>query len=179
MEDIARAVGLRKATLYHYFASKDDLLLAIHEEFIDLLVRQMERREAVPMPVPQSLLEIMGDILAVHDTHSGHVRVFYEHHRELAEVDRLKIAAKRDRYFRLVEDEIRRGIAEGSVRPLDTRLATLALFGMVNWAYQWYRTDGPLRTRDIAYVFWDVFMNGVAPAAVNWPARALEPELKG
>jgi hypothetical protein len=50
-------------------------------------------------------------------------------------------------------------------RPVDAKFATLALFGMCNWAYQWYRADGELRSREIGYVFWDMLRRGIeAPA---------------
>jgi hypothetical protein len=62
----------------------------------------------------------------------------------------------------MVESVISEGVAAGELRALDPRLTALALFGMVNWAYQWFRTDGPLGSREIAYFFWDVFLNGAA-----------------
>jgi AcrR family transcriptional regulator len=162
VEDIAGVVGLRKPTLYHYFKSKDEILYWIHEEFIDLLISRQRAREATNLSPEQQLLEIMGDILELMETHRGHVRVFFEHHRELPVDSRATISRKRDEYEALVEEEVRRGIAAGAFRDIDVRLATLALFGMTNWAYQWFRAEGSLRAREIAYVFWDIFLHGIA-----------------
>jgi AcrR family transcriptional regulator len=167
MEEIADAVGLRKPTLYHYFRSKDEILHGIHEEFIDLLIARQERRARTAMPPPQLLLEAMGDILELMETHRGHVRVFFEHHRELPEAEQAAIVAKRDAYERAVAETIQRGVDDGDLRPVDVRLATLALFGVCNWAYQWYSAEGPLRSREVAYVFWDLLLNGMRSA----PAR--------
>lgn len=83
MEDIAAVVGVAKPTLYHYFPGKDAVLLEIHEEFIDLLNRQHAERVAAELGPEQLLLEVMADILELMRTHRGHVRVFFEHHREL------------------------------------------------------------------------------------------------
>ena len=44
MEDVAAAVGVAKPTLYHFFKSKHDILYAIHDEFIDLLVSEHAAR---------------------------------------------------------------------------------------------------------------------------------------
>lgn len=161
MEDIAAAVGLRKPTLYHYFGSKDEILFWVHEEFIDLLIDRQERRAQTSMTPDQLMLETMGDVLELMETHRGHVRVFFEHHRELAEAEHAAIAAKRARYEAGVAATIQRGVDEGLFRPIDVKLATLAVFGICNWAYQWYRPDGHLRSRDIAYVFWDLLQNGL------------------
>ena len=162
MEDIASAVGLRKPTLYHYFGSKDEILHSIHDEFIELLIGRHERRVGTAMSPEQQVLEIMGDILELMETHRGHVRVFFEHWRELPAEQRDAIDAKRSRYEGFVRDSIQAGIDDGTFRELDTQLAVLAVFGVCNWAYQWYRSDGELRSREIAYAFWDMLMRGMA-----------------
>ncbi len=161
MEDIATAVGLRKPTLYHYFGSKDEILFWVHEEFIDLLIERQDARSGTAMTPAQLMLETMGDVLELMETHRGHVRVFFEHHRELAAPEHAAIAAKRARYEAGVAAVIQRGVDEERFRPIDVKLATLAVFGICNWAYQWYRPDGLLRSRDIAYVFWDLLLNGI------------------
>jgi AcrR family transcriptional regulator len=165
MEDIAEAVGLRKPTLYHYFRSKDEILVWIHQEFIDLLIARQERRAELSMGPEQLLLEIMGDILELIDTHPGHVRAFYEHQRELPDSAHAEMAKKRARYEDGVIATIQRGVDEGVFRRVDAKLATLAVFGVCNWAYQWYREGGALRAREIAYVFWDLLLNGLADSA--------------
>lgn len=163
MEDIAAAVGIRKPTLYHYVRSKDQILALIHHEFMSLVISRAEARQPLAMLPAQRLLEFMADILELMHTHRGHVRVFFEHHRELPPAEQEAVREVRDRYERMVEDVIREGIARGDFRPTPSRLTTLALFGMCNWAYQWYRREGELRTREIAYTFWDVLMRGLEP----------------
>ena len=165
MDDIAREVGVAKPTLYHYFPSKDDILHAIHEEFIDLLISRHEARAGTGLRPEQLLLEAMADILELMETHRGHVRVFFEHHRELPAEARGPIRVKRDRYEKIVEDLIGEGIEMGVLRQTDAHLATLATFGMCNWAYQWYRPGGALTTDDVAYKLWRLAMGGIAAPA--------------
>jgi AcrR family transcriptional regulator len=164
MERIARAVGLAKPTLYHYFASKDDILFAIHEEFITLLIERAASRRDAGMSASQELLEIFGDVFDLMDTHRGHVRVFFEHYRELPARQREIIKAKRDAYEQSVEDLIAAGNASGEFRGVNPRLVTLALFGMSNWAYQWFRSDGCLTSRQIAVQFCDYLLHGIGAA---------------
>jgi AcrR family transcriptional regulator len=161
MEDIAAEVGVAKPTLYHYFPSKDALLLEIHEEFIDLLTRQHAERVAAQLGPEQLLLEIMADILELMRTHRGHVRVFFEHHRELPPQARAASRVKRDAYHEAVVQIFRDGTAAGVFRDVDPELAAKAMFGMCNWAYQWYMDDLDLRPRDIAYRFWNFLVHGV------------------
>ena len=161
MDDIAAAVGLRKPSLYHHIESKNQILALIHHEFMDLVISRQDARLAVPMSYSQRLLEVMADILQLMETHRGHVRVFFEHYRELPESDRRHVQAERDRYESMVEDILRGAIEEGEFRPVDVRMTTLAIFGACNWAYHWYQRGGPLGTREIAYTFWDIFSRGL------------------
>jgi AcrR family transcriptional regulator len=177
MQDVAEQVGLRKPSLYHYVPSKADILFLIHREFMDLIISRFESREGIPMTATQRLMEVMGDILELMHTHRGHVRVFFEHYRELPGKYQHQITRQRDAYEMMVAGVIQAGVASGEFRPMDVRLTTLALFGMCNWAYQWYKRAGPLRTRDIAYVFWNILINGIS--ATPFPGAPVgHPEIQ-
>lgn len=175
MEDIADAVGIRKPSLYHYFKSKEDILISIHEEFLRVLLDRLDRRAELVVSPKQQLLEVIADILELMETHRGHVRVFFEHHGELTGARADEIRLKRDRYRERVESMMRAGIQTGEFRPVDVRLSSLALFGMCNWAYQWYRPNQTLRGREIAYVFWDIFISGIraTPPSAALPVAAV------
>lgn len=161
MRDLAEAVGIAKPTLYHYFASKDAILHCIHEQFIDILLDRQQRREDAEVPPEQRLRQAMGDILELMHTHRGHVRVFFEHHRELAPAQQRVTRQKRDRYEAMIERAVAEGIARGSIRSVPPRLTALGLFGMCNWAYQWYRADGPMSPGQIADAFWNMLAHGI------------------
>jgi hypothetical protein len=105
------------------------------------------------------------------ETHRGHIRVFFEAHRELPEAQHEEIVEKRTRYQQMITDVLEEMVSTGELRPVRSDLAAQGLFGMCTWAYQWYRPDGPLRPRDIAYFFWDALLNGLATSS-DVPAPA-------
>ena len=117
----------------------------------------------IPQPFPPNDLYNYAYVLKyrVLKTHRGHVRVFFEHYRELPEEEQRLVRQERDRYEASVEEVIEAGIRAAEFRPVNVRLTTLALFGMCNWAYQWYRKGGSMRTREIGYEFWQVFLRGI------------------
>jgi AcrR family transcriptional regulator len=162
MNSVARAAGLQKPTLYYYFSGKSEILNVIHEEFIDILIDKQRSRAKENLPAADQLRAVMGDVLELMDTHHGHVRVFFEHHRELSEADQAAMKIKRDVYQALVEEIVARGIESGAFERVDVRLTTLALFGMCNWTYQWYRQGGQLESREIADFFCDLLLHGFA-----------------
>jgi AcrR family transcriptional regulator len=161
MDDIATAVGLQKPSLYHYVRSKDEILALIHRELIDVAVSRLRQRTTKKLSPEERLHAIMTDLLELNATHPGHVRVFFEHHRELPLREQRSIREERDAYAELVEAAIRDGIAAGRFRRVNARIATFAFFGMSNWAYQWFQSAGPLRANEIADIFAELLLNGL------------------
>lgn len=153
MEDIAEAVGLKKSTLYHYIKSKEEILTLIHTEFLDLLLESLDAPDREIMTPEELLRETMRDLIRLMGTHRSHVRVFFEHHRELTGDFRSSIEARRDAYFGRVRDFIVIASAEGTYRVNRVDLATLAVFGMCNWAYQWFDAAGPETADEVAELF--------------------------
>lgn len=168
MEDIATAVGIAKPTLYHYYRSKDEILYAIHEEFIDLLLAEHRQRALDRSLGPDQLLQgIAGDILVLMETHRGHVRTFFEHHRELPTRQRSTIRRKRDQYAAVVEKLLQQGVDQG-IFQTDPKMCALHFFGMCNWAYQWYRSGNDLAPRAIGEEFWRMLRDGIrTPAGLS------------
>lgn len=169
MDELAAVVGIAKPTIYYYFRSKEAILFEIHEAFITLLIDKHKVRMAAGMGPRQELLEVMGDILELMETHRGHVRVFFEHHRELPPENRKIVAAQRDEYHAMVKQVVQDGVDAGELRDVDVELTTLALFGMCNWAYQWYGSGGHLRPREIAYVLYGILFHGIGAADGRGP----------
>src|SRR5713101_7114622 len=100
--DIAAAAGISKPTLYHYFASKDEILFWIHEEYMDELIARQDKRTGISISPSACLLELMADMLEMTETRPG-VRVFHEHLRELREDQQQLVREKRERYQSMVE----------------------------------------------------------------------------
>jgi TetR/AcrR family transcriptional regulator, cholesterol catabolism regulator len=141
MSQIALAAGIRKPTLYHYFAGKEAILFGIHREAM-LRLFEAHARRPDNLSATAGLRGIVSDVLDLMNTLKGSFRVVSEHYRDLSPENRVTIGKERDRYRQLIEDVLRRGIENGEFRPVDPRLVTLALAGMCNWAYQWYRPEG-------------------------------------
>jgi hypothetical protein len=66
------------------------------------------------------------------------VRAFRPEHRR-------EMIAGRGRYEHAVRRMIDRGVKAGAFRKVDSKLATFAILGAINWIARWYRPDGALR----------------------------------
>ncbi|WP_405927174.1 TetR/AcrR family transcriptional regulator [Streptomyces sp. NBC_00035] len=161
MDDIAEAVGLRKPTLYHYVKSKVEILVWIHNDVMTDVFPRLEGYVDEGLDPRETLRRVAADILEIMDTRPGYLRVFFEHHREIPEPLRTEAVRSRDRYQWLVESTIKEGIRQGIFREVRVRPATLALFGITNWSYQWYQPGG--NYRELADELLDFYLKGLEP----------------
>jgi AcrR family transcriptional regulator len=158
---IADRVGTAKATVYHYFKAKHDILYEIHDRWIDGLIALFETRAEETDDTETLLHSVFRDLLFLMHSKPGHVRVFFEYFRELPPDLQISARIKRDRYEELVEGTILKGMQEGLLIWQDPRTASFALFGMCNWTYQWYRPGGRLDHLEVADQLFGIFMSGI------------------
>ncbi|WP_307873594.1 MULTISPECIES: TetR/AcrR family transcriptional regulator [unclassified Frankia] len=162
MEAVAQRVGIRKASLYYYFASKDDLLAQMHLETIEpIFEAHRQRLDAHILGSRDLLLAMMADLVSLAESHGIHMRQVFDHFQELPEPVRTKIIDQRDNYREMIIDVLNQGIADGVFATNDVNLTALAILGMCSWTYQWFRPAGERTTAEIAQHFYDLVMNGL------------------
>jgi len=162
MQAIADRTGIRKPSLYHYFGSKDELLVELHETLMTVVIsRHLDRLQAGRLGPREELRAMMRDVIGLMDSHPGHLRIFFESYRELPSDARTSVAAQRSRYQQMVADVISAGKEIGEFGDVDPDLTSLAVLSLVNWTYQWFRRSGPLTTDEVADHFWSMLLNGI------------------
>jgi hypothetical protein len=72
-----------------------------------------------------------------------------------------EVESKKDEIRRLLKGVIEEGIAAGVFQPVDSGLASLAIFGMCLWGYQWYQPGGPLNHEELADEFSSLALNAL------------------
>ncbi len=163
MEAIAEKVGIRKASLYYYFTSKDDLLAQMHSERVESIVTaHRDLVTAGALDPPALLLTMMTDLVSLVANHPRHLRLFFERVRELPEEGRERISEQSNQYRRMLAEVLDRGVADGAFAITDTNLTALAILGMCDSVYYWYRPGGPRTAEEIAQYFYDTVVQGLA-----------------
>jgi AcrR family transcriptional regulator len=163
MQDIAQAVGLTKAGLYHHVGSKDRLLYEIQNYGMDILDEDvLAPLKDITDPSKKLRRTIAGHIDLIVRARDQEITVILHENRSLSGPLRKKLNARKRSYIEYLVDLIQR-VQDQSGRPpqIAPRLAAFALLGMINWLYQWYSTAGYVKQDELAQVYTDFFFRGI------------------
>ena len=163
MQDIAQAVGLTKAGLYHHVGSKDRLLFEIMNYGMDILHETVvDRVKAIADPREKLRQTIIGHIDLIVRARDQEITVILHENRSLKGALRRKINARKREYIQMLEDLIAQVQQRVGARPMiSPRLDAFVLLGIVNWLYQWYRPEGPIKQPELAHAYVDFFFRGL------------------
>jgi AcrR family transcriptional regulator len=124
MDDIAKASGIPRATLYYHFAGKDDVLAFLHDTML------AEHRASVSVDDAGSARDRLTTLLARHFAHiarhPGASQLLVVHLGRLRGLSELA-AGSYDPLAEWISRILEDGIARGEVRRLDVERTTIAL----------------------------------------------------
>jgi TetR/AcrR family transcriptional regulator, cholesterol catabolism regulator len=161
VSDIARALGITKAGLYHYFESKEALLFEITAYGLDRV------RDDVIAPVkglrdPEERLRQLVIRHACIATHGrGAIAQLVDEVRALPPANRKLLEERMRSYFDLVRDTLKELRAQGRLRNVDPTVATFGLIGTILWLPRWFRQNGRLSQEQVAHQIADIALGGL------------------
>jgi AcrR family transcriptional regulator len=160
---IADVLGMRQASLYYYFPSKEAALGIVCLRGTDGFVEGAEavvEGEGTPL---EKLARLIAAHLAPIETRHDYVKVFINERRYLPDASRRRLGRKIRRIERCFEHVVLAGIADGTIRrDTDARRAMLAVLGMCNAVINWRETDRARPMQEVATSFVTLIVNGLA-----------------
>ena len=140
--DIASRAGLSPAGLYVHYPSKSALLGHLSRVGHEAALRLVQRTLALTGESPRRLHALVAAFVAWHAEHHTVARVVQYELRSLDPDDRAAVTALRRELERLVEAEIRRGVAAGTLTTPHPRQATRAILSLAVDVARWYDPKG-------------------------------------
>jgi AcrR family transcriptional regulator len=161
MNDIAQAVNLQKASLYHHVTSKQEILVDVLDQALDMLIANMQEVIERPLPPDEKLRESMRVYLKTMLDNRELAAVLLLEHRSLEPELRARHIPRRDHFERLWRDLIQKGCEQGVFSCVETAIVSRALLGVMNWTITWYRPEGRLSAEEISQRYAELFLSGL------------------
>lgn len=161
MQDVAAAVKLQKASLYHHVTSKQEILLALLDRALGMLTQHIASIAAAPLPPDQKLRAMIRGYLDDLSQNSDLASVLLFEHRSLDRKAHARHVPQRDRFEALWRSVLDEGVRAGSFEVADTGLAVRALMGVMNWTVTWYQPGGRKTIEQIADAYTDLLLHGL------------------
>lgn len=163
MRDIAEAVGIRGASLYHHFSSKEEILyeicLAVTREPVE---ENLPLLDEAGTPAERLAGLLRAHIRQLRRRRVEHLVALHERtsltEEHLAEVDRY-----RQYYHRRVRDVLAAGMRAGEFRELDPKLVALGMLDMLNGVSGWIRGASDDDVEDVADTYLRMLFDGLRP----------------
>jgi AcrR family transcriptional regulator len=160
MDDVARAAGITKASIYHHVSGKEALLERGLSRALDALFailaepdaqrgRSLERLRIIVTRVAETTLRLLPELTVLFRA------------RGTSKSERTALERRRE-FDRVVTDLVRAAQREGDVRAdLDPRLVVRLVFGMSNSVVEWYRPGGMLGAEHVTATVVGMVFEGI------------------
>ena len=162
LQDLAQEVGIRKASLYHYVANKEELLYHIFLHVGERIQAQFLKIRKDCLHPLERIERFIGCYLSFVVTDRPAFRIFLTERKELTPQHRERVEAICDLLNSLMREAIVQAKMEGLV-PEDVKedLATLFIFGACDWAVGWFSPQGKYSIKEVARYYASLFFGGL------------------
>jgi AcrR family transcriptional regulator len=163
LRDIADAAGMRTASMYYHFGSKDEIVaevlnIAVRTVFAEVVESLSALEKASPLDRLRVAMEAhLRAIFETDDYNAASIRIFAQLPPHIAEMT----VTEREGYVDFWRQLFGEAKQAGLLRDVDLTLLRLFLFGAMNWTPQWYK-PGEYSLSDIADRMFDIFLFGAA-----------------
>ena len=161
MNDIAEAVNLQKASLYHHVSSKQEILFELLDQSLKLLLEQISAIYAEDVSADRKLRSMIQGYLQILADNLDLAAVLLFEHRALERRQHARHVPNRDKFEALWRDVISEGVRTKTFQCEDPALAARALLGLLNWTITWYHPEGEKSIGQIADEYSNLLLKGL------------------
>ena len=162
MNEIAKACGISKANIYHYYASKNDLLFDILNSYLSRLRKLLCESDRSSLEPEAKLHSITREFLIAYEGMDNEHKIQFE---GLSYLDKERQNILKN-YQRDMVSLVANILKECSPDILGKdykrcRQVTMSLFGMLNWFYMWNSDASKEERKEYASLITDLTLYGI------------------
>lgn len=163
IRDISRATGVSLSGLYYYFRSKEELLFLIQDHCFGTVLENAERLLQSEKAPERRLRVFVENHLRYFVSNMKEMKVLSHEATSLTGEYRQAVNAKKRKYTELCVQILEELAPARSA--LDARTSAFALFGMLNWIYNWYDPERDVPVAELANMMSQLFLHGYLSGA--------------
>jgi AcrR family transcriptional regulator len=161
-QDIADVLGIRQASLYYYFSSKEVALEIVCIRSAEGFLKAAQGIANGPGTPLEKLSSLIRSHISPLLSRNDYIKVFLTQRHFLPNPSRHRVGTWSRAIEKIFETTIRDGIRSGDLRrDLDPRLTMLAILGMANAVPSWYQKEN-LSIERITTEFIRFVLKGIA-----------------
>jgi AcrR family transcriptional regulator len=173
ISDIAKGCGIQKASIYHHFPGKEDLLFGIMETTMADLMRELHKNLDAAVGVEQRMRAAVRSHVTFHLKRQKETFIASSELRGLSKANLARIVALRDQYEAAFQELIAAGMDGGLFERGDIKILSYAILTLCTAGATWYKPNGRLSVAAIVEIYENFILNGLKKGrmATNRPAE--------
>ena len=165
MEDIADRLDITKPALYHYFSSKEDILVGCYSHGIANILARLDHADKASGSGLEKTREFLREWIDVITTLEFGQCVVTLDDNDLTLAARREVRKLKRRMDRTLRERITEGVADGTIKPCDVRLVAFAFGGAINSIGTWYNPEGKLNHTEFACAYMEILIDGISTSS--------------
>ena len=158
--DIAKACGASKSLLYHYYPSKEDVLVGVMSSHVDVLLDDVAAVQGLQLSSEEGLNALLHRFMQHYVGAADRQKVLLNELDNLPAKSRDQIVAKQREIVEAVQALLVQAHPEALSDPARARAKTMLVFGMINWTSNWLGPAGKLTPSQIADMAFEMAIIG-------------------
>ena len=150
VSDVAQALKMTKAGLYHYFTGKEALLFEILSYGLDQVRDDVAEPARAMRDAETRLRELVRGHARIVTRAHGAVASLVDETRALPLPARRRIEERMGVHLDLMRSTLTELKTEGKLRDIDVTVAAFGVLGMILWIPRWFRHGGRLTEDQVA-----------------------------
>lgn len=162
LTELADAIGIAKATLFHHFRTKEQILFELYAQAMDLALARI----AVVDDPGQDPADVVREMVREHTLvilqNRALFTIFFDEESGLEPEHLAKLKGQQRDYINMISHRVSELVDKGRVRRgLHPRVAVQALLGAGSWTYRWVEPGRGLTDEQIADEIANLALDGL------------------
>ncbi|RYX97044.1 MAG: TetR/AcrR family transcriptional regulator [Comamonadaceae bacterium] len=150
LDAIAEAMEMTKPFVYGVFDKKTDILAEIYRRIMTKTLGVLNDAIALDASPTDRLQAFARSLTRLTIENQSAVSIFFREEGSLDPDKADEINALKSEFDSRLAGLVEEGVRTGEFAVSDTRMASLAIGGLISWVYVWYRKDGRLEPDEIS-----------------------------